>query len=82
MKNKGFERISARIGEKTYDNIEENRTAADFDVSGAPRYFMQKYNDNDGCIAHGYTPVDKDVAESYKEYFAGKVGLVALRGYK
>ena len=51
-------------------------------VSGAPRYFMQKYNDNDGCIAHGYTPVPKAEAESYKAFFADKVGIVSLRGYK
>lgn len=51
-------------------------------VSGAPRYFMQKYNDNDGCIAHGYTPVPEAEAESYKEFFVGKVGMVSLRGYK
>lgn len=51
-------------------------------VSGAPRYFLQKYNDNDGCIAHGYTPVPKAEAESYKAFFADKVGIVSLRGYK
>ena len=67
--------------------IKEFHTAEDMQkiaylVSGAPRYFMQKYNDNDGCIAHGYTPVDKAIAESYKSYFAEKVGLVSLRGYK
>lgn len=67
--------------------IKEFHTADDVQkiaylVSGAPRYFMQKYNDNDGCIAHGYTPVPKADAESYKEYFAGKVGMVSLRGYK
>ena len=67
--------------------IKEFHTADDVQkiaylVSGAPRYFMQKYNDNDGCIAHGYIPVPKADAESYKEYFAGKVGMVSLRGYK
>ena len=67
--------------------IKEFHTADDVQkisylVSGAPRYFMQKYNDNDGCIAHGYTPVPEADAESYKEYFAGKVGIVSLRGYK
>lgn len=67
--------------------IKEFHTADDVQkiaylVSGAPRYFMQKYNDNDGCIAHGYTPVPKADAERYKEYFAGKVGFVSLRGYK
>ncbi len=51
-------------------------------VSGAPRYFMQKYNDNDGCIAHGYTPIEKADAERFKKYFEGKVATVALRGYK
>ena len=67
--------------------IKEFHTADDVQkiaylVSGAPRYFMQKYNDNDGCIAHGYTPVPEADAESYKEYFAGKVGIVSHRGYK
>lgn len=67
--------------------IKEFHTADDMQkiaylVSGAPRYFIQKYNDNDGCIAHGYTPVDKADAESFKRYFEGKVGFVALRGYK
>ena len=51
-------------------------------VSGAPRYFMQKYNDNDGCIAHGYTPVDKSDAQEFEKLFVGKVGKVELRGYK
>jgi len=67
--------------------IKEFHTADDMQkiaylVSGAPRYFMQKYNDNDSCIAHGYTPVDKADAEKYIEYFKGKVGKVELRGYK
>lgn len=67
--------------------IKEFHTADDMQkiaylVSGAPRYFMQKHNDNDGCIAHGYTPVDKADAEKYIEYFKGKVGKVELRGYK
>lgn len=67
--------------------IKEFHTADDMQkiaylVSGAPRYFIQKYNDNDGCIAHGYTPVDKADAEKYIEYFKGKVGKVELRGYK
>lgn len=67
--------------------IKEFHTADDMQkiaylVSGASRYFMQKYNDNDGCIAHGYTPVDKADAEKYIEYFKGKVGKVELRGYK
>jgi len=67
--------------------IKEFHTADDVQkiaylVSGAPRYFMQKYNDNDGCIAHGYTPVPKADAENYKEYFADKVNFVSLRGYK
>ncbi len=67
--------------------IKEFHTADDVQkiaylVSGAPRYFMQKYNDNDGCIAHGYTPVPKADAEGYMEYFVDKVNFVSLRGYK
>lgn len=51
-------------------------------ISGAQRYFMQKYNDNDGCIAHGFTAFDKAEAESFRSIFEGRVGSVGIRGYK
>lgn len=50
-------------------------------VKNTPRYFMQKYKDIDGCIAHGYTPVDKADALLFKTYFENTVPHVDLRGY-
>lgn len=50
-------------------------------IHGAKKYFMQKYKDNDGCIAHGYTPVDREKALSYKSLLERHVESVGLRGY-
>lgn len=50
-------------------------------VKNTSRYFMQKYKDIDGCIAHGYTPVDKTDALRFKTYFENTVPHVDLRGY-
>lgn len=50
-------------------------------VKNAPRYFMQKYKDIDGCISHGYTPVDKADVLRFKTYFENSVRNVGLRGY-
>lgn len=50
-------------------------------VQGANRYYMQKYKDNDGCISHGYTPIEKEEAEKFIKIFENKVGFTGLRGY-
>lgn len=50
-------------------------------ISGAERYYMQKYNDNDGCISHGYSAFDKSEVERFKALFDGKVKSVEIRGY-
>lgn len=50
-------------------------------IDGAKRYFMQKYKDGDGCIAHGFHPVDEAVARGYVGIFENRVGQVGLRGY-
>lgn len=50
-------------------------------VKNAPRYFMQKYKDIDGCISHGYTPVDKADVLRFQTYFENSVRTVGLRGY-
>lgn len=50
-------------------------------ISGAERYYMQKYNDNDGCISHGYSAFDKSEVERFKTLFDGKVKSVEIRGY-
>lgn len=50
-------------------------------IKGAERYYMQKYNDNDGCISHGYSAFDKSEVERFKALFDGKVKRVEIRGY-
>lgn len=50
-------------------------------IDGAEHYYMQKYNDNDGCISHGYSAFDKSEVEYFKALFDGKVKNVDVRGY-
>ena len=49
-------------------------------VKGAKRYFLQKYVDNDNCIEHGFTAVDRDTAEKWLSLF-DSVDKASLRGY-
>lgn len=65
---------------KEFHTYEDMAKIADW-VDGGKRYYMQKYKDNDGCIEHGFTPVEKSVAEEYAKLFEGKVGIVGLRSY-
>jgi len=51
-------------------------------ISGAKRYFIQHYNDTEGCISHGFTDFSKAEAEAFLPLFEGKVGMVGMRGYK
>lgn len=50
-------------------------------IEGAKRYYLQKYKDNEGCIEHGYNPVDLKTAKQYLALFEGKVSKLGLRGY-
>ncbi|MEG2274005.1 MAG: anaerobic ribonucleoside-triphosphate reductase activating protein [Clostridia bacterium] len=50
-------------------------------ISGAPKYYFQKYVDNDDCIEHGFTAVPKETAEQFATLARQKVGFVGLRGY-
>lgn len=66
--------------------IDEFHTADDMReiaewISGAKRYYMQKYKDNEGCISHGYSEVSRQKADEFVKIFEGKVGSVGLRGY-
>ncbi len=66
--------------------IKEFHTAEDIEkiadtINGAQRYFMQKYKDNEECISHGFSPIEKDEAENFKAFFDGKVAKIGLRGY-
>lgn len=65
---------------KEFHTAEDMREIADL-INGAKKYFMQKYKDNEGCIAHGFSPVEKDEAEKFKTLFDGKVAKIGLRGY-
>ena len=63
-----------------FHTLEDMQSIADW-ISGAQRYYMQKYKDSEGCISHGYHPVEKSVAEEFAKLFEGKVGKVGLRSY-
>lgn len=65
---------------KEFHTAEDMREIADL-INGAKKYFMQKYKDNEECIAHGFSPVEKDKAEKFKTLFDGKVAKIGLRGY-
>lgn len=67
--------------------IRDFHSAEDFSklgalLKGAKNYYLQKYNDDDNCIARGFTPVDKAEAESFAEILLNNGVLrVGLRGY-
>ena len=50
-------------------------------LSGCDGYYLQKYVDRDGCIAHGYTPIDKETAQTWLSHFKEKANRTSLRGY-
>ena len=50
-------------------------------IDGCDGYFLQKYVDRDGCIAHGFNHVDKDTAKSWLALFENKAKHTSLRGY-
>lgn len=66
--------------------IDEFLTMMDFEdmghlIKGAKRFFIQKYVDREGCISHGYHPVEKQKALIYKAVMEKYVERVELRGY-
>lgn len=65
---------------KEFHTDEDMRAIAEW-VKGAKRYVMQKYKDSEGCISHGYTPLEKDGVQRFATYFDGLVEKVDLRGY-
>ena len=50
-------------------------------ISGAERYYLQRYVDSENCIAHGLHMVSKEKAEEYKKNLAKTIRNVDLRGY-
>lgn len=65
---------------KEFHSIDDMRKIADW-LDGAKKYVLQKYVDSEGCISHGYTAVDKPLAEEFLSAFKGKIPTLALRGY-
>ena len=65
---------------KEFHTAEDMAKIADM-ICGADKYFMQKYKDNEECIAHGFSPIKKDEVEKFKSLFDGKVAKIGLRGY-
>lgn len=77
-KAKGYEFRTTII--KEFHSADDFAAIADW-IRGAKRYFMQKYKDSEGCISHGYTPIEKPEAEEYAKLFEGKVDYVGFRGF-
>ena len=50
-------------------------------ISGAERYYLQRYVDSENCIAHGLHMASKEKAEKYKKNLAKTIRNVDLRGY-
>lgn len=65
---------------KEFHTMEDMEAISEW-VKGAPRYFMQHYKDNEGCISHGYTAIDLKEAEEFKKLFENKVKIIGMRGF-
>ncbi len=50
-------------------------------LSGAERYFLQRYVDSDNCIKRGFHMVKKEEAERYAQLLRDSIKTVDLRGY-
>ena len=50
-------------------------------LSGADRYFLQRYVDSENCIKRGMHMIKKEEAERYVELLRHSIKTVELRGY-
>ena len=66
---------------KEFHTEDDMREIAEW-IKGAKRYFIQHYNDTEGCISHGFTDFTKQEAEGFALLFKDKVQQVGIRGYK
>ena len=67
--------------------IKEYHNSHDFEeigkwIQGAKKFFIQRYIDNENCIAHGLHMVDRETALSFKNIVSKYVSSVSLRGYE
>ncbi len=50
-------------------------------IKGAKKYFLQKFINNENCIEKGFTQIDKETANEYKNILQQYVPSTNLRGY-
>jgi len=50
-------------------------------INGARKYVLQKFTEHETCIKLGFHEVEKDTAQSYRDYLARYISQVSLRGY-
>lgn len=65
---------------KEFHTLEDMRKIGEW-LDGTKRYFMQKYKDSEGCISHGFHPIEKEEVEEYKKELLKHIEFVGLRGY-
>lgn len=63
-----------------YHDLEDFKKIGEW-IEGAPRYFIQRYIDNENCIAHGLHMFPKEKALEARALLKKDIGFVALRGY-
>jgi len=63
-----------------FHSLEDFRLIAEW-IEGAERYYIQKYVDRDGCIAHGFHPLSKEKALEARAIVSQTTQYAALRGY-
>lgn len=50
-------------------------------IKGANKYRLQKFKETDGCIEHGLTKIEEDIAKKYVDILRPYVINTDLRGY-
>jgi len=50
-------------------------------INNARKYVLQKFTEHETCIKLGFHEIEKDTAQSYRDYLAKYISQVSLRGY-
>ena len=59
----------------------EDLNAIDLGETSAKKYFLQKFIESENCILLGFSEVEKEIAEEYKNILTPFVKSTNLRGY-
>ena len=65
---------------KEFHSIDDIKLISNM-IKNAKKYFLQKFQDNDNCIASGLNEINKSDATHFKEYLDKHIKSVKLRGY-